>query len=457
MTTPVRHSVHKVLTDVDRNKYDLATALDRARRELTDSRDRALLGEITLGVYRSLSALDHVISQLSSRALSEIDDTVVRILRAALYQLISLDRIPTHAVVADAVSLTRTVRVRSASGFVNAVLRNYAERRSPINFPPLPSCESNADPDRRAAVDYLSVTLSHPRWIIERWLDRHGWQSTAAWARFNNRRAPVAIRPLFDKISEKALNGLFEKSGIYSVPTRLAQRGLIVTDGSLPLSADDETSNYILQEEGAQVVTELVCGLVNQLNNPLLLDLCAAPGSKTVGIACNGEPVRMVASDFRKQRTTLLANTLRHYDLSSVPVVRLNAEEPLPFRAIFDVILVDAPCTGLGILRRDPDIRWRREQDDLRLFSMRQLQMLKHAAAVLAPGGWLVYATCSTEPEETNGVINQFLSEQTDYLVTRPPMPKIGDYVDDDGFFRTLPFRDGVDGFFAATLRKRIP
>ena len=137
-------------------------------------------------------------------------------------------------------------------------------------------------------------------------------------------------------------------------------------------------------------------------------------------------------------------------------VVRLNAEEPLPFREVFDVILVDAPCTGLGILRRDPDIRWRRVAEELQMFSTRQLQMLKRAATVLAPQGWIVYATCSTEPEETNSVISQFLAEQSGFLATRPPVPALLASTDNDGFFRTLPFRDGVDGFFAATLQKQI-
>lgn len=456
MTKTVRHAVHNVLTDVDSNRYDLATALDRARQGLEDARDRALLGEITLGVYRSRSALDHIISQLSSRALPNIDNAVLRILRAALYQLVHLDRIPAHAIVASAVSLTRTIRVSSASGFVNAVLRNYTEQRRPINFPPAPSSERNSNLNREAAVKYLTVTLSHPRWVIERWLDRHGWPSTAAWVRFNNLRAPVAIRPLLNRISDTALTAVLQTSGIHTVSTRLAQRGLIVTEGTLPSSSEEPAPNYIIQEEGAQVVTELVCSLTDQLNNPLVLDLCAAPGSKTIGIACNGRPVRVVASDYRQQRTALLNKTLGNQNLSNVSLVRLNAEEPLPFREVFDVILVDAPCTGLGILRRDPDIRWRRTAEELQKFSTRQVQMLKRAAAALAPQGWLVYATCSTEPEETDAVIKRFLSEQRGFLTTQPPLPELANCMDSDGFVRTLPFRDGVDAFFAATLQKQI-
>ena len=456
MTTTVRHAVHNVMTDVDSDRYDLATALDRARQHLEDPRDRALLGEITLGVYRSRNALDHIISQLSSRTLSNIDKKVVRILRAALYQLVHLDRIPAHAIVADAVSLTRTVRVSSASGFVNAVLRNYTEQRRPITYPPAPSSEPDTNFDREAAVKYLSVTLSHPRWVIERWLDRHGWLSTAAWARFNNLRAPVAIRPLLDRVSEAALTTTLRHSGIHTVATRLAKRGLIVTKGTLTPSSANQEPNYIIQEEGAQVITELVCSLMNHLNNPLVLDLCAAPGSKTIGIACNGRPVRVIASDYRQQRTALLNKSLGRHNLSNVSVVRLNAEQPLPFREVFDVILVDAPCTGLGILRKDPDIRWRRVAEELQAFSSRQLQILKRAAAALTPQGWLVYSTCSTEPEETNSVITRFLAEQPGFLSTPPPLTELTACRDDDGFFRTLPFKDGVDGFFAATLQKQI-
>ena len=457
MTAPVRQAAHNVLTDVDSNRYDLATALERGRRDLGDSRDRALLGEIGFGVYRWRATLDHVISQLSSRALTNIDDSVIRILRVALYQLIKLDRIPTHAVVADAVALTRETGVSSASGFVNAVLRTYTERRRPISFPLIPSCENDEILDHTAAVNYLSVTLSHPSWLIERWLDRHGWTSTAAWVRFNNRRAPVTIRPLLNGASQSELTTRLRRTGVHTVATRVAQRGLIVTDGSISTAGERLTSDYIIQEEGAQVVTELVCNLIATLENPVILDLCAAPGVKTVGLACNGNPVRVVATDYRERRINLLIENLAQHNISNASVVQLNAEQPLPFTAAFDVILVDAPCSGLGILRRDPDIRWRRTAEELEAFSARQLRMLKFASEALRPRGWLVYSTCSTEPEETNAVIQQFLSERRDFHITRPPTPEFSSCIEPDGFLRTLPFRDGIDGFFAATLQKQIP
>ena len=239
--------------------------------------------------------------------------------------------------------------------------------------------------------------------------------------------------------------------------TRIAQQGFIITNGSLSPSTAKSISDYITQEEGAQVVTELVCSLTDQLTNPLVLDLCAAPGLKTVGIACSGKPVRLIASDYRLQRTTLLAETLNQHNISNATIVRLNAEQPLPFTAAFNVVLVDAPCSGLGVLRRDPDIRWRRTAEDLETFFSRQIRMLRSAAEVLAANGWLVYATCSTEPEETDDVIAQFLSERHDFRIERPSTPEFQACVDDDGFLRTLPFRDGIDSFFAATLRKQIP
>ena len=455
MTAPVRQAAHHVLTDVDRNRYDLATALDHGRRDLGDSRDRALLGEIAFGVYRWRAALDHIISQLSSRALTNIDDSVMRILRVALYQLTTLDRIPPHAVVADAVALTRQIGVSSASGFVNAVLRTYTERRRPINFPLIPACKNDDIVEHTAAVNYLSVTLSHPRWLIERWLDRHGWTATAAWVRFNNRRPPVAIRPLLNRLSQSELTAKLRRAGIHTVPTRVAQRGLIVTEGSISTAGEELTMEYITQEEGAQVITELVCNLTATLKNPAILDVCAAPGVKTVGLACNGNPVRVVATDYRERRITLLRENLAKHNISNTSVVQLNAEQPLPFTAAFDVIVVDAPCSGLGILRRDPDIRWRRTAEELKTFSTRQLRMLKFASEALRPQGWLVYSTCSTEPEETNAVIQQFLSERRDFRVRRPPTPQLNNYIEPDGFLRTLPFRDGIDGFFATTLQKQ--
>ena len=456
MTAPVRRAAHDVLRAVHTERADLASALERSRQSLNDSRDRALVGDIILGVCRWRGALDHIIGQLSSRPLSAVDAVVLDILRVAAYQLLHLDRVPRHAVVADAVALTREAGAASASGFVNAILRSLAEQRRPVSLPAPPACEAGTPVDRAAALDYLSVTLSHPRWLVERWLHREGWSAAAAWARFNNRAAPTTLRPNLAHGSRAELQVTLTAHGIRTTPTRLAPHGLVVTEGHLTIPPVED-GTLVVQEEAAQLVVELAAALIDPASEAPLLDLCAAPGGKTIGLAASRGARLVVASDLRRRRMALLAETVRRHRMPDVALVRLDAEAPLPFGAVFGGILVDAPCSGLGIIRRDPDIRWRRNADQLAGFADRQLAMLTYAASVLRPDGWLVYATCSSEPEENDAVVRRFLEANPTFSVSRPVSPTLAPLVNDDGFLRTLPYRDGVDAFFGAAFCRTIP
>ena len=457
MTAPARRAAQEVIRAVNTQRDDLANALDRARRSLADPRDRALVNDITLGVFRWRAALDHVLQQLSSRPLSSIDAAVLDILRASIYQLLYLTRVPGHAIVADAVALTRESRVDRASGFVNAILRTLAEERRSVSLPTPPSCTTGWPVDRTAALDYLSVTLSHPRWLVERWFDRSGWSAAAAWARFNNRPAPITVRPNLTRGSRTQLQATLETYGVRTTPTRLARHGLIVTAGNPLMTPAAENGSFVVQEEASQLVVELAAELIDRAPGARLLDLCAAPGGKTIALATNTNAGILVASDLRPGRVSLLTETLQRHRIANVPVVRLDAEAPLPFGTVFGGILVDAPCSGLGIIRRDPDIRWRRNPDQFTGFADSQLAMLTNAATVLHPHGWLVYATCSSEPEENEVVVSRFLKLNPTFRVIRPASRRLAPLIDDCGFLRTLPYRDGVDAFFAAALHHEIP
>ena len=457
MIAPARRAAQAVLRTINAEEDNLANALDRARRSLDDPRDRALVGDITLGVCRWRGALDHIIGQASSRPLSTIDASVLNILRAAAYQLLYLDRVPAYAVVTDAVSLTHESGVGSASSFVNAILRSLAGQRCPLSLPAPPIFAAGTPVDRTAALDYLSVTLSHPRWLMERWLKRDGWQAAAAWARFNNRPAPVSVRPNLAHSSRARLQATLSAHGVRTVPTRLAPHGLVVTAGNPLPTTLAENGQLVVQGEASQLVVELAADLVDPTDSAPLLDLCAAPGGKTIGLAAVSNDRIFVASDLRHGRVALLAQTVKNHRMSSVAVTQLDAEVPLPFGVTFGGILLDAPCSGLGIIRRDPDIRWRRSADQLAGFADRQFAMLTNAAAVLRPGGWLVYSTCSSEPEENDGVVERFLDRNPTFSVFRSTSLALAPLLDGSGFLRTLPFRDGVDAFFGAAFRRKIP
>ena len=451
-TAPARRAAHRVLRAVHGGRRDLGTALDTARQELDDPRDRALAGEIALGVLRWRNAIDHLIDHASTRPLSAISPAILDLLRAATYQIVWLDRIPSHAAVADAVTLAREIGELQATGFVNALLR--ALLRDTPSLGPYDS-----------PLDTLTITLSHPRWLAARWLDRYGPDAATAWARFNNAPAPVSLRPNLARITSESLAAALAAHGVRTVPTRLAPHGLIAISGDPAATPLFRDGAFVIQNEGAQLVIELI-------DNPAgarVLDLCASPGNKSAGLAAppalaksqrqppdkarRGE-VHVVAADYRPRRVALLARTLARLHLSNVAVVRLDATTPLPFGAVFDHVLLDAPCSGLGTIRRDPDIRWRRTEADLTEFAGLQLRMLEQAAACVRPGGRLVYTTCSSEPEENEAVVARFLDQHAAYEAVPPSSPVTASLTDHDGYFRTLPFRDGVEAFFGAVLRR---
>ena len=452
MTAPARAAAHRVLRAVHTGRADLPRALTRNRDPLADPRDRALATEIATGTLRMRNALDYVLADVSSRPLQSVDADALDLLRAAAYQLLYLDRVPSHAVVHDAVALTRTLLKPAAAGFVNAVLRALtAARPATKRLPQRPTITAPGQSvDRREAVDYLTTTLSHPRWLAERWIDRYGFARTERWASFNNTAAPITLRVNTLKTDASRLTDELTVHGVDVVPGRWSSHTLIVTRGNPLKTPLVDSGKFVLQDEASQLVAELVAARPGDR----VIDTCAAPGGKTVAIAGTMSNTGMlVAGDLRPKRLALLARTLARCGCHA-RVVRLNAQVPLPFPPIFDWVLVDAPCSGLGTLRRDPDIRWRRQPDDLAEMAATQSALLTSAAAAVSPGGRLVYATCSSEPEENHDVVERFLGDTQEFTVERPTAPHLSTLVDTNGYFQTLPHRDGLDSFFAAVLHR---
>ncbi len=455
MIGAARIAAFDVLKSVSAGRADLPTALALARERLTDNRDRALCSEIATGVERQRSAIDHLIATFARRPIERLDSEVLTILRLSAYQLLHLTRVPASAVVDDAVDLTKRAKKRSAGGFVNAVLRSISRARSALPLPARP-----ADPlDRAAALDYLSTTLSHPRWLAARWYDRMGFDVTEAWLQFNNRPAPLTLRVNRLKTTPEALVARLEAEDVGVSPGRFAPDALIVDssagggDGQ-PLHGRSWTEGwFIVQDEASQ----LIATLAGQSPGSRALDACASPGGKTVALAAAmGNRGLLVACDVRDKRVALLKRTVTACDASVVRIVQADAAGRLPFSTQFDCVLVDAPCSGLGTLRRDPDIRWRRRAEDLPALAEAQRRMLRHAADVVAPGGRLVYATCSSEPEENEDVAAAFAAELPDFVPvdarTISGVPSA--VVDSRGHLRTAPHLHGLEAFFGAVFER---
>jgi 16S rRNA (cytosine967-C5)-methyltransferase len=432
---PARAAAYEVLYAVSERKADLPHALARVRSRLTDERDRALAGEIATGTLRWQAAFDHVIAAFIGRPIAKLDPQVVTILRSSAFQLLHLERVPAAAVVSDAVSLTRKVRKSSAASLVNAVLRRISRERDHLPLPPRPS-----DPDDRSAQrDYLSITLSHPRWLVARWLDRYGFEATEAWARFNNAPAPLTLRVNTLRVQKRELAAQLAGHGVRVRDGRHAPDALIVEEGNPLLTPLANHGLFFVQDEASQLVARLVQAHASDR----VLDACASPGGKTTAIAAAmGDRGLIVSADVRGRRVDLLARTVEQSGASCVRIIQADAAA-LPFSgAPFDWVLLDAPCSGLGTIRRDPDVRWRIEESDLPRLAGAQAAMLQETARVLGPGGRLVYATCSSEPEENEDVVSAF--------VERPGFEMEGEVL------RTLPFRDGLEAFFGVVIVKSL-
>ena len=449
MIGPARVAAYDIQLAVSTGRADLPAAIAHARARLKDERDRALASEIATGVQRWRAALDHVIAHFSKRAIDRLDPQVLEILRLSAYQLLHLTRVPASAVVDDAVKLTGRAGKRSASGLVNAVLRSISRSRHVLPLPQRPD-----DPfDRVKAIEYLSVTLSHPRWLVERWLDRFGFDATERWLQFDNAPAPLTLRANRLRIAPPELVARLARDEVAVRPGRFAPDALVVERGHPRREADEGL--FVIQDEASQ----LVALLAGTHPGARVLDACASPGGKTSALAAamNGSGC-LVACDVRDRRMRLLRRTVEATGAANVRIVQADLLQPLPFSPHFDCVLVDAPCSGLGILRRDPDIRWRRREDDLLSLAAAQLVMLQHAAAAVAPGGRLIYATCSSEPEENESVVHAFLATAPEFVAVdlrslETSVPT--EVVDARGHLRTLPHVHGLEAFFGAVLQRQ--
>lgn len=430
-------------------RADLPAALAAGREHLPDGRDRALAAEIVTGTLRWQRSLDFVVEHVAKRPVARIDGDVLLILRLGLYQLLHLDRVPASAAVDDAVDLARHARKPSAAAFVNAVLRATVRIRHRLPLPPRPDAGSG----RAAALAYLGVTHSHPDWLVSRWLERHGFEAAEQWVRFNNETPRLTLRVNTLRARREEVAAALAADGIETEPTRHAPDGLTVTAGN-PLRAPTG-GTFLVQDEASQLVTLAVGAHPGER----VLDLCASPGGKTVALAADmRDKGLLVACDVRTRRVNLLRGTVRASGAARVRLLHVGASGHLPFAPRFDRVLVDAPCSGLGTIRRDPDIRWRRSEGDLADFARDQIALLRRAADVVRTGGRLVYATCSSEPEENEAVVDAFLSVRDDFTLLdlrRDGSPAIAHLLDARGMLRTLPFAHGLEAFFAAALARR--
>lgn len=403
--------------------------------------DRALCYELVLGVLRRRLWLDHLIEHYAGRAPSRLDAPVRRALHLGLYQLRFLSRIPPSAAVNESVNLAYRSRVSSAASFINAVLRRA------LKEPEFDPAQSIADP-----VERLSVETSHPRWLIERWTKAFGRDAAAAFARANNETPVVAFRVVAARAKGRNVLEELRAAAEELSPSRIAEGAWRIHGAGAHLRKLAQEGLIYIQDEASQLVAQVLDAKAQNR----VLDVCAAPGSKTTHIADRwGELQVIVAGDLYLHRLRAVLESADRQQARAVRCVAYDATQRLPFaEGSFDRVLVDAPCTGTGTLRRNPEIRWRISEQDIRDLSLRQRAILKSASRMVRPdGGRLVYSTCSVEPEENESVVASFLEENSAFRQVSVPVPER--LLSAGGAARTWPQRDHADGFFIAAFARR--
>jgi 16S rRNA (cytosine967-C5)-methyltransferase len=397
--------------------------------------DRRLAQELAYGVLRLRGRLDHMLAPLVRGGLGRLDRDVIDILRLGAYQLLELDRVPSYAAVSDAVEQAKASAGRGAGSLTNAVLRRVSrENADSCRFP-----ERASDP-----VGYLATWGSHPRWLLERWLARATLEQVERLVAYNNARPAVHLS-VIDR-PEEALERL-RAAGIQADPVALAPASLRVDSSELVRALG--LVRAIVQDPGAAAVLDYMA-----LDpGSRVVDLCAAPGGKAALLAARGHEV--FAFDVARPRLTRILETRSRLELSRLHVALADSTRP-PLSGA-EVILLDAPCTGTGTLARHPDGRWRLKVGDLEALTGLQRRLLEAAADALAPGGLLVYATCSLEPEENEEQVEVFLSRHVDFGLEAPREDRLSsEFLGADGELRILPQRHGMDGAYAARLRRRL-
>lgn len=420
---------------------DLALEAEITAHELT-LRDAALATELVYGTLRWQRYLDWILAPHSRRALASLDTRVLVLLRMTAYQLVFLERIPPFAAVSDAVSLAKGRDKQGVPAFVNAVLRSFTRRGVREREPRAPG-----DP-----VEALAVRLSFPTWLAARWVERYGMDEATALMRAMNERPPITVRANTLRLTREALAERLTREDQLSVtPTRYAPEGLRVEHGGAPSAwrafADGA---FAVQDEASM----LVARLLDARPGDIVADACAAPGTKTTHLAQLMENQgRILALDREPARLARVPEAAARLGVSIVET-RHGPIEALAgaLASACDGVLVDAPCSNLGVLRRNPEVKWRREARDVAASAARQREILTAAAGMVKPGGRLLYATCSTEPEENEAVAAAFRDARPDFVIDPPaefPLP-----LDDDGVLRCRPHRHGTDGFTAVRWRR---
>jgi 16S rRNA (cytosine967-C5)-methyltransferase len=435
----------RILNVYDRQPAHLERTTDVMLREAKlDRRDKRFVFEIVYGVIRRRLTLDYVIDRLLSSERLRKSAALRRILQIGVYQLMYLDRVPAHAAVNESVNMAKSdLATRPLAGVVNGVLRRFiADRRAVARLP-----GGTTDLAERLSIEY-----SHPRWMVERWIKNFDLAAAKQLLAFNNERPVLYLRRKIHGVSRQQFN-----AEIRSLCEPVAAGyGYLKLYFRLKKNVLPENIHPIYQ--GLCTIqapsSGWVVALMEAESGERILDLCSSPGGKMALLSeLVGETGSVCACDDKRRRIQMCADTVRRLRLTNVHLLVGDGRFP-PLRGVFGKVLVDAPCTATGVLQRHPEARWTRKPSDIKALTALQRALLESAARLVGPGGTIVYATCSLEPEENEEQVAAFLQGHPEFVHAGCPSGIPQTFIDSKGFLVITPFLHGLDGMFGARLKR---
>lgn len=409
--------------------------------------DKAFITELVYGAVKWRLSIDWIIQQFSSVKLRKISPWILNVLRLGVYQLLYTDKIPESAACNESVALARRYGHSASSGFVNAILRNIGRSREKIKYP-----EKDKD-----VVQYLCVKYSHPDWMVKAWLDRFGEEFTEKLLESNNQVPDFSVRVNTLKVTREQLIEHLISIGIEAEEGKYLEEAVVIRNPSSISKLDAFKNGWIqVQDESSM----LVARVLDPKPGELVIDVCSAPGGKSTHIAqLMDNRGTVVSRDIHEHKIRLIEDSIKRLELSIIRTEVFDATRlDDSFIEKADRVLVDAPCTGLGIIRRKPDIKWARNIEDKKEITELQTNILNIASKYVKTGGVLVYSTCTLEPEENDFIVKEFISKNREFELEdiSALLPnKLVKPSSREGFIQLFPNTDDIDGFFIAKMKKR--
>ncbi|MGN1401717.1 MAG: 16S rRNA (cytosine(967)-C(5))-methyltransferase RsmB [Bacillus sp. (in: firmicutes)] len=440
----VRELALDMLVSVDKNQsYSNLLLNNVINNHNLSQADSGLLTEITYGTIQRQLTLDYFLSPFLNNA-KKIESWVIHLLRLSVYQMVYLDKIPDHAVINEAVEIAKKRGHKGIAGMVNGVLRNIQRKG-------VPSFELIENEEER-----VSIETSHPLWLVQRWSDQYGIDKTRDMCHFNLKAPKQTARVNQAKTTRQALIDRLSSEGYQVQESAEIPDAIICLQGNLAHSKAFKEGLLTIQDESSM----LVAHALGAHRGDQVLDCCAAPGGKSTAIAEKLQNGSVVALDLHKHKVKLIKEQADRLDLPNITTTVLDARKARDVfqKEYFDCILVDAPCSGLGVIRRKPDMKYTKTPEDVAHLSDIQYGILSSVADLLKPGGTLVYSTCTIDQKENRGVAERFLAEHPDYCMDsglKQRMPEAVRPLVSEYDLQLFPQDIQSDGFYIACFRKK--